>query len=99
MKELGSTVEDRYTQYGEVAFLLEPELKQGRGGLRDAHILQWMELAEPILITSESRVLLDAVETLLSVRVELHRVTGKRSDRLLLELQDEVAEQLSLIHI
>ena len=94
LKELGSTVEDRYTQYGEVAFLLEPELKQGRGGLRDAHILQWMEIAEPILITSESKVLLDAVETLLSVRVELHRVTGKRSDRLLLELQDEVAEQL-----
>ena len=94
LKELGSTVEDRYTQYGEVAFLLEPELKQGRGGLRDAHILQWMEIAEPILITSESTVLLDAVETLLSVRVELHRVTGKRSDRLLLELQDEVAEQL-----
>ena len=94
LKELGSTVEDRYKQYGEVAFLLEPELKQGRGGLRDAHILQWMEIAEPILITSESRVLLDAVETLLSVRVELHRVTGKRSDRLLLELQDEVAEHL-----
>ena len=94
LKELGSTVEDRYAQYGEVAFLLEPELKQGRGGLRDAHILQWMEIAEPILITSESTVLLDAVETLLSVRVELHRVTGKRSDRLLLELQDEVAEQL-----
>ena len=66
LKELGSTVEDRYTQYGEVAFLLEPELKQGRGGLRDAHILQWMEIAEPILITSESTVLLDAVETLLS---------------------------------
>jgi len=94
LKELGSTVEDRYTEYGEVAFLLEPELKQGRGGLRDAHILQWMEIAEPILITSESTVLLDAVETLLSVRVELHRVTGKRSDRLLLQLQDEVAEQL-----
>ena len=94
LKELGSTVEDRYTQYGEVAFLLEPELKQGRGGLRDAHILQWIEIAEPILLTSESTVLLDAVETLLSVRVELHRLTGKRSDRLLLELQDEVAEQL-----
>ena len=94
LKELGSTVEDRYTQYGEVAFLLEPELKQGRGGLRDAHILQWIEIAEPILITSESTVLLDAVETLLSIRVELHRLTGKRSDRLLLELQDDVAEQL-----
>ena len=94
LKELGSTVEERYEKYGEVAFRLEPELKQGRGGLRDAHILQWMEIAEPILITSESKVLPEAVETLLSVRVELHRVTGKRSDRLLLELQDEVAEKL-----
>ncbi len=94
LKELGNTVQDRYEKFGEVAFRLEPELKQGRGGLRDAHILQWMEIAEPILITSESKVLMDAVETLLSVRVELHRVTGKRSDRLLLELQDEVAEKL-----
>ena len=94
LKELGNIVQDRYEKFGEVAFRLEPELKQGRGGLRDAHILQWMEIAEPILITSESKGLMDAVETLLSVRVELHRVTGKRSDRLLLELQDEVAEKL-----
>ena len=72
LKELGNTVQDRYEKFGEVAFRLEPELKQGRGGLRDAHILQWMEIAEPILITSESKGLMDAVETLLSVRVELH---------------------------
>ena len=50
LKELGNTVQDRYERFGEVAFRLEPELKQGRGGLRDAHILQWMEIAEPILI-------------------------------------------------
>ena len=95
LKELGSTVEGRYRQYGEVAFLLEPELKQGRGGLRDAHVLQWMELAEPILIVSESTILLEAFETLLSVRVELHKTTRQRSDRLLLQLQDEIADRLN----
>ncbi len=34
---------------GEVAFLLEPDLKEGRGGLRDVHALRWAQAARPIL--------------------------------------------------
>ena len=47
-----------------------------------------------MLHASEAAGLSHAFEVLLTVRVELHRVTGGRSDRLLLELQDEVAERL-----
>ena len=32
-------------QSGEVAFLLEPDLKEGRGGLRDVHAIRWAEAA------------------------------------------------------
>ncbi|HCV37047.1 MAG: [protein-PII] uridylyltransferase [Acidimicrobiales bacterium] len=87
-------VDERHGQYGEVAFLLESELKEGRGGLRDVHTLAWAEATKPVLHASEAAGLSDAFEVLLTVRVELHRVTGGRSDRLLLELQDEVAERL-----
>ena len=38
-------VRDRHAQAGEVAFLLEPDLKEGRGGLRDVHALRWAQAA------------------------------------------------------
>jgi [protein-PII] uridylyltransferase len=37
LAEVGKAVADRHDRYGEVAFLLEPNLKEGRGGLRDVH--------------------------------------------------------------
>jgi UTP len=95
LEALTTRVEERHGQHGEVAFRLEPELKEGRGGLRDVHSLAWAEATEPVLHASEAAGLSHAFEVLLTVRVELHRVTGGRSDRLLLELQDEVAERLS----
>ena len=38
---------------GEVAFVLEPDLKLGRGGLRDAHMLRWLEVVEPGLLDGD----------------------------------------------
>src|SRR5207237_147867 len=40
---------DRHERAGEVAFRLEPDLKDGRGGLRDVHSLRWAELARRVL--------------------------------------------------
>jgi|TARA_B100000315_G_scaffold138979_2_gene128038 [protein-PII] uridylyltransferase len=94
LEALTTRVAERHGLHGEVAFRLEPELKEGRGGLRDVHSLAWAEATEPVLHSSEAAGLSHAFEVLLAVRVELHRVTGGRSDRLLLELQDEVAERL-----
>ncbi len=94
LAELGRAVTERHAQFGEVAFLLEPDLKEARGGLRDAHTLMWVEATVPVLRPDEAAALAEAVETLLAVRVELHRVTRSRSDRLLLELQDDVADRL-----
>ena len=91
---LGTAVGERHARFGEVAFLLEPDLKEARGGLRDVHNLGWLEMNEPVLREAESAALVEAAETLLAARVELHRVTGRLSDRLLLELQDEVADRL-----
>jgi|TARA_B100001105_G_scaffold59931_1_gene46165 [protein-PII] uridylyltransferase len=98
LDDLQASVAERHARFGEVAFLLEPDLKESRGGLRDVHSLLWVEQATvPILRESESAGLAAAAETLLTVRVELHRLTGQRADRLLLELQDDVAAALDLV--
>jgi len=94
LADLQTAVAERHARFGEVAFLLEPDLKEARGGLRDVHTLGWLEVNEPVLRETESAALAEAAETLLAARVELHRVTGRRSDRLLLELQDEVSARL-----
>jgi [protein-PII] uridylyltransferase len=79
---------------GEVAFLLEPDLKEGRGGLRDIHSLRWVEAARPVLRPGDDEALTAAEDVLLDVRVALHRAVGRASDVLLLERQDEVAAAL-----
>lgn len=93
LPELADAVEARHAQFGEVAFLLEPELKEGRGGLRDVHALQAAALASPV-VEAADETLTERHDTLLAVRVELHRATGKASDRLLLQEQDRVAAVL-----
>ncbi len=94
--ELVRRVEARHAKAGEVAFLLEPDLKEGRGGLRDVHALRWAEAARSLLWEGDDAALEAAYERLLSVRVELHRRTGRTSDVLLLEEQDAVAEALGM---
>jgi [protein-PII] uridylyltransferase len=87
-------VRDRQAQAGEVAFLLEPDLKEGRGGLRDVHALRWAQAARTILWDTDSESLDAAYGRLLAVRVELHRRMGRPGDRLLLQEQDAVADSL-----
>ena len=91
---LAASVLDRHQAAGEVAFLLEPDLKEGRGGLRDVHALRWAEAAHRILLPGDDATLGDAHDVLLETRVELQRRTGKASDRLLLQEQDAVAAAL-----
>lgn len=98
-KWLPQIVEDargRERTNGEVAFLLEPDLKASSGGLRDVNAVQWIEAAGISLLDQESRDLRAANDVLLAARVELHRGTSRKGDVLLLEEQDSVAEALGI---
>lgn len=89
--------ETRWAQHGEVAFLLEPDLKSARGGLRDHEALVAAALAAPLVeATLDDPSLAEAYETLVTVRVALHAVTERHSDRLGLDTQDAVARRLGL---
>ena len=94
LESLDQGVKARHGVAGEVAFLLEPDLKDGRGGLRDVHAIRWAEAAEVPLLPGDDAEIAAAYEIVLSVRVELHRRTDRTSDRLLLEEQDAVAAAL-----
>jgi [protein-PII] uridylyltransferase len=90
-------VEERHAEHGEVAFLLEPNLKEGRGGLRDVHALSWAAAADVhVLAEGDEAALREAYEVILAARVELHRLTGRPGDVLALQDQDAVAARLQV---
>ena len=95
---MAERVRARHERAGEVAFLLEPELKEGRGGLRDVQALRWAQAARTIMWEADHAPLDAAYDLLLGVRVELHRRAGRRGDRLLLQDQDAVALALGYGH-
>src|SRR6202023_1452267 len=85
LTELAASVQLRHETAGEVAFHQEPDLKEGRGGLRDAHALGWAEAAQPILLPYDTESLASAYSVILGARVELHRRTGRSSNVLALQ--------------
>jgi [protein-PII] uridylyltransferase len=83
--------EVRHHSSGEVANMLEPDLKQGRGGLRDVHTVEWLQAADLEFLPGDLSAATDAERVLLDVRVALHRTTARAEDVIRLEDQDAVA--------
>ena len=90
---LDELVQDRHRGFGDVAHALEPDLKEGRGGVRDVAILRSLATLTTVVVPDDR--LVAAKAALFDARVELQRVAG-RTDRLLLEHQDTVANELGL---
>lgn len=91
LKEVHKRVLERHATAGEVAFLLEPNLKEGLGGLRDIHALWWAVEAGLVLSGGDKQELRRANEVLLTARVALHCLVRRAGDVLRLEDQDAVA--------
>jgi len=95
LAELHEARDERARTTGELAFLLEPDLKEARGGLRDVHAIQ--AVAAAWVAPAPGPKVRTAYEQILDARHALHEVTGRRLDRLVLEEQDEVARALGLL--
>ena len=91
LRDVHKRVIERHASAGEVAFLLEPNLKEGLGGLRDIHALWWALEAGLVLNGADRQELKRANEMLLTARVALHISTQRSGDVLRLEDQDAVA--------
>ncbi|MYX02014.1 MULTISPECIES: [protein-PII] uridylyltransferase [unclassified Streptomyces] len=87
--------QERAERAGELQFLLEPDLKEARGGLRDATALR--AVAASWVADAPREGLAEARRTLLDARDALHLTTGRATDRLALQEQDQVAAALGLL--
>ncbi|MEU0272098.1 [protein-PII] uridylyltransferase [Streptomyces sp. NPDC006307] len=94
LPELDELCRERAERQGELQFLLEPDLKEARGGLRDATALR--AVAASWLADAPREGLAEARRTLLDTRDALHLVTGRATDRLALQEQTQVAGALGL---
>ncbi|MFE8936777.1 [protein-PII] uridylyltransferase [Streptomyces sp. NPDC007872] len=95
LPELDELCRERAERMGELQFLLEPDLKEARGGLRDAQALR--AVAASWLADAPREGLDRARRRLLDTRDALHLTTGRATDRLALQEQDAVAAELGLL--
>ncbi len=98
--------DERLKLYGESAYLLEPNVKDGVGGLRDLHTLRWAGivylqdpsfealLANGWMMESEKLWIEQAYDFLWRVRLQLHQLAGRRQDRLLFPEQELIAQRM-----
>jgi [protein-PII] uridylyltransferase len=102
MDELVEMTEARWQRIGRIAQRAEPDLKSGRGGLRDVQLLNALGVAQLIDRHGMARPespggsLDDAHLTMLDVRTELHRVSGRGRDQLLAQYADEISASLHI---
>ncbi|MGQ0625875.1 MAG: [protein-PII] uridylyltransferase [Sporichthyaceae bacterium] len=95
LPELHASARERDTTNGELAFLLEPDLKESRGALRDLVMLRAVA-ASWVADVPHARIA-GAHDRLLDVRDALHTVTGRGTDRLVLQEQEAVAAELGML--
>lgn len=94
----------RYDRFDDAVYNLEPNVKEGPGGLRDGQMIAWVlkrhfgsyrvhDLIDRGFITAEEyRQLMDSQCFLWRVRFALHHITGRREDRLLFDHQRTLAK-------
>ncbi len=97
-----SDVETRRGRFGEVSHLLEPHLKEGRGGLRDFHACRWVvrcvgqDPSEALERLHGGAAGKAGAAFIGRVRAALHGAAGRKTDHLTFEFHGEVAERLSM---
>ena len=96
---------NRHHKYHDTAYNLEPNIKEGPGGLRDIQVIGWVakrhfgatvlhDLVQHRFLTeTEYQSLIEGQDFLWQVRFALHTLTGRREDRLLFDYQRSLADQ------
>jgi [protein-PII] uridylyltransferase len=96
--------DERHVKMGDSRYVVEPNVKDGKGGLRDLHTLYWigkyvhrvekpLDLVEAGLLTAEEFRRFDRAERFFwSVRCHLHLLAGRPEERLSFEYQPRIAE-------
>ncbi len=98
--------DQRHQRMGDSRYVVEPNVKEGKGGLRDLHLLFWIAkylyrvtepgelVAKGVLTRDEARHFERAERFLSTVRCHIHYLTNRADDRLSFDLQREIASRL-----
>jgi len=96
----------RHAKSGDTRYLVEPNVKEGKGGLRDLHTLFWIAkdhyrvdtrealVAKGVFSRREGQIFQKAEDFLWAVRCHMHFLTGKPEERLSFDIQPEIARRL-----
>ncbi|MFO1061035.1 MAG: [protein-PII] uridylyltransferase [Dongiaceae bacterium] len=99
--------DERHRRMGNSRYALEPNIKDGKGGLRDLHTLFWIgkylyraedaaALVEQAVLTAEEAAIFERAGAFLwTLRTHLHYVAGRAEERLTFDLQGEMARRMS----
>ncbi|MBH0114817.1 [protein-PII] uridylyltransferase [Novosphingobium sp. YJ-S2-02] len=99
--------DERHKRMGDSRYVVEPNVKEGKGGLRDLHTLYWIgkymnqvrnpgELVDAGLFTRKEFLAFRRAENFFwAVRCQLHTITRRAEDRLTFDLQREVATRMN----
>ena len=98
--------DERHLRFGDSRYLVEPNVKEGKGGLRDLHTLYWIAkylyrvhdvealIEQGVFSRSEARSFAKAENFLRTVRCHLHVLANRGEDRLTFDVQPELARRL-----
>ncbi|MFN3230122.1 MAG: bifunctional uridylyltransferase/uridylyl-removing protein, partial [Asticcacaulis sp.] len=96
----------RHAKSGATRFVVEPNIKDGKGGLRDLNTLYWIARSlhpdqpsgqaalDPLLTAEERRTFAQSLEYLWRVRIHLHQAAGRGEERLTFDRQPEIAARM-----
>jgi [protein-PII] uridylyltransferase len=96
----------RHAKAGASRYLVEPNVKEGKGGLRDLHTLFWIaqyldpahprgeKALEHLFTAKDRRTVVQAFSFLWAVRAHLHWVAGRAEERLSFDVQPEIARRM-----
>ncbi len=97
---------ERQAKFFETRYLVEPDVKEGKGGLRDLQTIRWIyryaygdilndnATAEKIVGKAERQAIIKAKRFLWSVRAHLHELRGRADEKLTFDVQPEIARRL-----
>ncbi|MEQ8965914.1 MAG: [protein-PII] uridylyltransferase [Azospirillaceae bacterium] len=98
--------DDRHRKLGDSRYVLEPNIKDGKGGLRDLQTLFWLGkylhplddvdglVREGVLLRDEAERFLKAQSFLRTLRCHLHYLTGRAEERLTFDVQSEIGRRM-----
>jgi [protein-PII] uridylyltransferase len=98
--------DNRHRRSGESRYMVEPNIKDGKGGLRDLHTMFWIAkyihgvtetedlVAKGVFSATDIKHFIQAAEFLWTVRCHLHFLTGRAEEKLTFDLQPEMARRM-----